>query len=349
MRLPRTLFLSRGSNGVAWYRCALPALALGCDWASYNGGEPPHAPLSPRQPQRALGYDDVPGYEVVIVQQPRGAAWLAAIREWQARGVVVLFEIDDWMRSVRKMQDHGNAKAFDRRVVEETELCMRAADGVICSTPWLAERYASLNPTTYVCRNGIDLKRYALTLPARDHVTVGWAGGTGHANALRPWLPQVAALLRDRPDTRFVSIGQRFAGELADEFGDERCLSVPWAPLDVYPAAMTLMDIALAPAGQNNFFRGKSDLRWLEASALGIPVIADPVVYPEIEHGVTGFHAGSPDEARALMGELAADRELRLRVGAAAQRHVSEHRSAQAAAEQWRTVLAAVAPPALAA
>jgi glycosyltransferase involved in cell wall biosynthesis len=78
-------------------------------------------------------------------------------------------------------------------------------------------------------------------------------------------------------------------------------------------------------------------------------VIADPVVYPEIEHGVTGFHAGSPDEARALMGELAADRELRLRVGAAAQRHVSEHRSAQAAAEQWRTVLAAVAPPALAA
>ena len=41
-------------------------------------------------------------------------------------------------------------------------------DGIICSTPWLADRYGSLNPRTYVCRNGIDLKRYALTPPERE-------------------------------------------------------------------------------------------------------------------------------------------------------------------------------------
>ena len=41
-------------------------------------------------------------------------------------------------------------------------------------------------------------------------------------------------------------------------------------PFDVYPATrMTLMDIALAPAGKSNFFRGKSDLRWLEAERAG--------------------------------------------------------------------------------
>ena len=37
MSLPKTLFLSRGNNAAAWYRCALPALALGADWACYDG------------------------------------------------------------------------------------------------------------------------------------------------------------------------------------------------------------------------------------------------------------------------------------------------------------------------
>jgi hypothetical protein len=38
--IPKTLFLSRGNKAPAWYRCALPALALGADWTCY-GGTPP--------------------------------------------------------------------------------------------------------------------------------------------------------------------------------------------------------------------------------------------------------------------------------------------------------------------
>jgi glycosyltransferase involved in cell wall biosynthesis len=226
---------------------------------------------------------------------------------------------------------------------------MRVADGVICSTEWLAERYKAVNPNTYVCRNGLDVKRYALTLPRREHVTIGWAGATGHANSMRPWVDQVAAVLRERPQACFVSIGQKFADSLVPEFGPERALSVPWAPFDTYPAAMTLMDIALAPARQDNFYRGKSDLRWLEAGALGIPLVADPVVYPEIEVGVTGFHAASPVEVREQLLRLVDDRALRERVGAAAKAHVLEHRNARVAAESWATVLRDVAPAAIAA
>ena len=350
MSMPKTLFLSRGSNAVAWYRCALPALALGCDWACYDKADPPETKLVWGRTERPLTFEDIASYDVVVVQQPRGAAWLKAIREWQARGIVVLFEIDDWMRGIRRMDDHAFAKSFDRKVVEEMELCMRAADGVICSTPWLAERYQSLNSTTYVCRNGLDVKRYALTRPEREHPVIGWAGATGHRNGMLPWLEQVAAVLRRRPDTNFVSIGgQKFGELLGTEFGPERYLDVPWAPFDVYPAAMTLMDIALAPAGKNNFFRGKSDLRWLEASALGIPLVADPDVYPEIEHGVTGFHATTPGEVRELLIELVDDRDLRERVGGAAKAHVLELRNASVAAQQWAQVLETVAPGALAA
>jgi hypothetical protein len=57
---------------------------------------------------------------------------------------------------------------------------------------------------------------------------------------------------------------------------------------------MTIFDVAIAPSAENNLFRGKSDLRWLEASALSVPLVAHPDVYPEIEDGVTGVHARTP-------------------------------------------------------
>jgi glycosyltransferase involved in cell wall biosynthesis len=349
MSLPRTLFLSRGSTAVSWYRCALPALVLDMDWACYDGAEPPHTKLVWGRTQRPLTFADIASYDVVIVQQPRGVAWLKAINAWRDRGIAVLYEIDDWVRGIRKQDDHDFASKFDRQVVDDMELCMRAADGVITSTEWLGERYRAVNPSTYVCRNGLDLKRYALTRPQRENVTIGWAGATGHKNSFRPWLAAVAGVMRQRPHTCFVSIGQRFANALVREFGPERALSVPWAPFDTYPAAMTLMDIALAPAGQSNFYRGKSDLRWLEASALGIPLIADPNVYPEIEHGVTGFHVAGPADVREQILQLVDDRELSERVGAAAKAHVLEHRSAQVAGQQWATLLRDLAPAAIAA
>jgi glycosyltransferase involved in cell wall biosynthesis len=346
--VPNTLFLSRGNKATAWYRCALPALALGSDWTCYEG-TPPGVHLVMGRIERQLTLADVAEYEVVVLQQPRGPEWLNMIRDWQRRGVVVLADMDDWTRGIRKRKDHDFAEAFGRKTIQDYELCLRAVDGIICSTPWLAERYASLNPSTYVCRNGIDLKRYALTLPARDYVGIGWSGATGHLLAMRPWLAEVEAVMQERADTRFVSVGQGFASLLSETFGTERCVSIPFTSLETYPSSMTLYDVALAPAGDSSFYRGKSDLRWLEASALGLPIIADPVVYPDIEHGVTGFHASTPGEMGEILRELVADEPLRRRVGAAAKAYVTEHRSAQVSAQQWATVLRDVVAPAVAA
>jgi hypothetical protein len=155
--------------------------------------------------------------------------------------------------------------------------------------------------------------------------------------------------MHERADVNFVSVGQQFAQALVPAFGAERCLDVPFSAFDTYAVSMTLYDIALAPAGDNSFSRGKSDLRWLEASAAGLPLIADPEVYPDIEHGVTGFHVATPAEMGAVLRELVADEPLRRKVGAAAKAYVTQHRSAQVAAEQWADVLRQVVGSAVAA
>jgi glycosyltransferase involved in cell wall biosynthesis len=341
IELPRTLFVGRGTNAVVWYRCALPAMALGCDWVGVTDA-PPRGAFRTGQVPADFSWASAADYDVIVVQQASGLGWLKAVRRWQAAGIHVLYEVDDWLRGVRTAAEHDNKAAFSRRAVAEYEMVMRVADGVICSTQWLADRYALVNPRTFVCRNGIDLKRYAIEPPAPRGVTIGWAGGTGHAGAIGPWLPEVAAVLRDRPEARFHTVGQAFASELAPEFGD-RALALPFGALESYPAAMADFDVALAPVAPGGFFRGKSDLRWLESSAMGIPVIADPEVYPEIEHGVTGFHAATPEQAGEILRALVADEAVRRRVGEAAREHVSRHRRIEVMAGGWADVLGAVA------
>jgi glycosyltransferase involved in cell wall biosynthesis len=329
------LFLARALSVAAWYRMLLPAIHLGHDWAGV-AGDPPDWAVSTGNVGGELTEEAVAGYDVVVIQARRGDAWLRLIRRLQAAGTKVLFEIDDYAHGIRRIPDHDFAGVWDKDALRALEQVMAACDGVIASTPFLAERYGE---RTWVCRNGIDLPRYALTLPHRDAPAIGWAGATGHRTALGPWLQEVAAVLRGRPGTRFVSVGQPYADELAPAVGEDRTLSLPFGPVETYPAAMTHFDVALAPAGRSAFFQAKSDLRWLEASALGIPAIADPVVYPEIEHGVTGFHATTPDEAREALVALVDDAELRRRVGEAARAAVTATRAMERMAPQWETAL----------
>jgi glycosyltransferase involved in cell wall biosynthesis len=341
--LPKTIFVGKAGSGICWYRCTLPAMALDLDWIS-AAGDPPHAAVRTGLTKRPVGMADLASYEVVILQQPFAPAWRQVIRDLQDAGTTVLFEIDDYVHAVGKMDSHELQGFFTKELLQSADMNMRLADGVICSTPYLARQYASLNQNIWVCTNGLDLARYDLEPPPhRSGVTIGWAGGIGHTEAMRSWLPTVAEVLRLRPQARFATVGVPFAQLLEKEFGPERCQSVPGAPLEMYPAAMTRFDISIAPAAHNKLYRGKSDLRWLESSALGIPAVCDPFTYADVEDGVTGFHARTTDELRETLLRLIDDPALRRRVGDAAREHVRTQRSVTVAAQQWAQVLREVA------
>ena len=173
----------------------------------------------------------------------------------------------------------------------------------------------------------------------RQGVTIGWAGGVGHLQSLARWEPALRNVLRARPETRFVSVGHAAAADVRRGVPRRARSAYPSAEIEVYPASMTLFDLSIAPSAENNQFRGKSDLRWLEASAIGIPLVAHPDVYPDIEDGVTGVHASTPDEVEAALLRLIDDADERERIGAAAHAHVSEHRRIEVMAESWREVL----------
>lgn len=331
------LFVGIGMSAVGWYRCYLPAMFMGADWCGLIG-YPPNFHFATGLIKRETRTPDFYDYKIVVVQQPSGTRWLGLIRKLQDRGIKVLVEVDDYLHGIRKKDDHDFQKHFDRDYLKGIEMNMRVADGIIVSTEWLGGRYRAFNPNIWVCENGLDTSRYNLTRPPRPTVNIGWAGATGHTKSVVPWLQATASVMAGHEEACFVSIGQPFAREFAEHFGEDRAITIPFTLIEQYPSAMTMFDIALAPAGRGAWYRGKSDLRWIEAGALGIPIIADPVIYPKIDNGVTGFHAEDARDVGGLLEDLILDPDLRAEVGANAQEYVRKHRDMTVMVHQWTRV-----------
>lgn len=331
---------TQGSSAVFWYRCALPAMTLGCDYVGL-AGEPPEAIYATGIVRGESKRPNFLDYKVVVLQQPHGPGWLKIIRELRAKGIVVLFEVDDWLHAIQHQRDHDFREDFDKTSMIDFEKCMKACDGMIVSTDFLRSIYRSFNRNIEVCENGVDVSRYDLKKPGRRTVNIGWAGATGHRQAITPWLQAVAKVMQKRDQVNFTSIGQPYATAFHGHFPEERATPVPFCALEQYPAAMTAIDIAIAPASNTGFYRGKSDLRWLEAGALGIPIVAHPLVYPKIEPGVTGFHATGPREVERTLLDLVDNQITRLAVGDNARRYVRRERSAEAVSTRWADVLQA--------
>jgi glycosyltransferase involved in cell wall biosynthesis len=339
--IPKTLFLGLGASAVSYYRCFLPAITLGAEYVTWAAAGPDRdVVLTGGLGNPPPTLDDLTNFEVVVIQYATGRSWLKRIRALQDAGVTVLYEIDDYVHSTHKSKTHELAKGFTKDRVKDLEMGMRTADGMICSTSWLAGRYRSFNRNTWECRNGIDLNRYSYKRPDRHGmVTIGFAGGVGHKASLARWEPALRSVMRQRENVRFVSVGAPAAAAFVEEFGRDRAITYNSATIEVYPASMTIFDISFAPSAENNQFRGKSDLRWLETAALGIPLIAHPDVYPDIEDGVTGVHARDQEEVEAAFLRLIDDADERERIGRQAQDHVKEHRRIEIAAESWAEVL----------
>ena len=196
-----------------------------------------------------------------------------------------------------------------------------------------------------MCESGIDLAAYALTRPPHDTVNIGWAGP--HAVATRRccrWLAQVAGVMRARPVTNFVSIGEPYGDVLAESgaVAPERCLSIPLVLPEQLPAAMSIFDIAFDPLGKQPWRRARSPLRWLEAAAWGIPFVGDPRHLPADRarrDRLPRAHARTSSRRvlLALVDDAATARRGR-RAGRA--RVVEERYSMDALAPRWQEALA---------
>ena len=134
---------------------------------------------------------------------------------------------------------------------------------------------------------------------------------------------------------RFASLGQPVADLAANLVGAARCTSLPMVLVEQYPAALATFDIAFEPPTVSPQRRGRSPLRWLEASALGTPLVADPETYPN------AVPARDVDELAQQLLRLVDDAPLRARIGETARGTVMAEHTMSAAAADWARALTA--------
>ena len=303
------LFVGRGATTISWYRCGAPAYALGSDWIGCGGDDPNNLHLITGLKRGGMIMPRLEDYKVVVLQQVKGHLWFNEIRRLKEKKVKVLYEIDDYIHGVSKLKHHEFKGAYNKKNLAAHELCMQAADGLIVSTEWLAKRYTKFNKNIYICENAVEYNRYKLEIPERDTINIGWAGSEGHLQAVMAWVPAIRQILDDYEEARFISIGLS-VGQARPLQETGRSMTLPVCAIENFPGVLTHYDIALGPALNNNFYAGKSDLRMLEAGALGIPLVGDPFVYNKIIHRETGMVASTADEAYEGMKQLIEEEEL---------------------------------------
>jgi glycosyltransferase involved in cell wall biosynthesis len=115
-------------------------------------------------------------------------------------------------------------------------------------------------------------------------------------------------------------------------------------PFEYYPATLRYLnfDIGIAPVTDSHFNQSKSNIKWLEYSALGVPSVCSKV-YPyatSIEHGVTGFLASNDDEWYRALKSLVESAELRQQIGRAAFDHVWREYAPDQCVPAWERVIA---------
>jgi len=102
-------------------------------------------------------------------------------------------------------------------------------------------------------------------------------------------------------------------------------------------ADLQSFDIGIMPLQDTLWTRGKCGFKILQYMGVGVPAVASPVGINNelIRHGETGFLAADAEAWQEALLTLAADPDLRSRLGAAGRCRVVERHSQQAYTDRY--------------
>jgi Glycosyltransferase len=276
-----------------------------------------------------------------------------------------VMELDDNVLSIPEYNaayDHYNhGKTLSLVAVEQ----MKISDALFVSTPELAKNYAQFNRNVYVVENVIDTALWRTSHPPRRRaLNIGWVGGGTHGEDLAISKDPILNVLRDYPKANFICLhgapkffkhkdGCRFLDRSMEHppciecGGHDRLIwTHEFKTIKKYPKWVNGYDlhVGIAPLVDNDFNRGKSNLRWLEYSAMGIPTVASKVGHfaETIKDGETGLLAETEEQFENALRRLLDDPDLRDSIGKNARREVMENWSPRNMASKYIRALESV-------
>lgn len=280
------------------------------------------------------------GPDIIVAQKfmtPVGLSFFETCKEFWP----VLTEIDDDFINVPCWNPAFNPMA-DAHFYAVQQL--QRSSAIICSTPYLRNFMKDINPMGYVVSNGIDIDFWNQCPDPEKHngVRIGWAGAASHREDLEILIDVIPIINKRYPAVKWVFMsGAGIPDELIKY--DNAIVCREWWPADEYPKRLKQkgFDIGLAPLKMHPFNLSKSNLRWLEYSACGIPTVASNIGHfaETIRNGENGYLCENADEWIQALSRLIEFSNYRRAMGDNARESVKSDWNINKMAENYLDIL----------
>lgn len=250
--------------------------------------------------------------DVIVLQRITHSYLIKGIELIRQKGIAVVVDMDDDLAAINPnnpafMIMHPAYGAKPEHNWENARRACEAASFVVVSTPALLPRYAphGRGAVLYNCVP----QRY-LDIPRVDSTVIGW-GGSMHSHPDDPYvIGSGVAQLMD--ETTFQVIGPADGIRNAFRLPNEPKATGPQNILTAWPYALASLGIGVAPLSDTRFNAGKSWLKPLEYSAVGVPWVASPrAEYARLHDYGSGLLANKPKQWASQLRRLVRESALR--------------------------------------
>ncbi|MBR0904589.1 class I SAM-dependent methyltransferase [Bradyrhizobium liaoningense] len=242
--------------------------------------------------------------------------WLNAIATMESKGWVVIGELDDHPELIARV--HGG------EVTSESWNSVALMHAVQTSTDLLAAEFRRHNPEVMVFRNAV-FNAFRGRLREQSHTVRVFYGALNREAFSSQVARAIFELAQARQDLEFEVVHDR---AFFDGLSDCRKTFHPASSYADYMKLMASCDICLIPLEGRPGEEFKSDLKFLEASSLGLASIVSPVVYEQtVADGRTALVAHSLEDWPRLLALLLEDPLRRTRIATAAREEMSATRT----------------------
>ncbi len=329
-------------EGCYYCRCMIPMIAGGWDGDKSSLREPHFTAES--MAQACLDAD------VVVFHRPNDDRCLEIARLLREQGKKIVMDSDDTYKDV----DGHKFEYLLNRIDGYLDEFGRQADLITCSTEFLAKEYRELNKNVVVLPNYVDPDIWPE--PERNEgekVRIGIVGSPAYESDLNGFRDVLLAL-NDKSDVQLVLFGLPPKNEATakivqpvhkQDYAFWESLNIEWQPLvsmaDYFETLNDLkLDLMLIPRADRYFNRCKSNLKFLEASMLEIPVIAqgfktNDSPYQGIEDSKYMTIITDNNKWLEEIDFLIQDKELRREIGKRAREYVIENYSIDDHINKW--------------
>jgi len=328
---PLATFYSQATPATTYLRCQLPARHL-------PGIVFPHV-MAAFSEGDEVRFPDLHG-DAAIFQFPGDQARAIVSQVMRAEGVRVLVEADD-NYLLNPGTDIINRSGWSLEIGGKPSSrqghrwIAKHADGVIVTTPLLADAYRKVNTNVYVCPNTVDPADWPEPEKLDDGVfRIAWMASKSHLVDI----PLVTRAMEWASGQKDVEVyvcgfnpGWKFDYRYLDWIDD----------LDGYRASFRQFDVGLAPIRRLPFALYRSDVKALEiAMGLGCPVLSDVAPYADWRDGENCLKAADAKGFYHAIKHLVTHRDEAKQLAQAAREYTLAERTTAAQIGLWEEAIA---------